>query len=97
MVLVLCVEGYRRFLSPLKPRCCRYMPTCSEYAIQALRMHGAVRGTVLALLRILRCHPFWHGDMYDPVPLKFAGSEYKSKDKVSGSSDCSKMEKADEH
>ena len=65
------IRFYRRFLSPLKPPSCRFQPTCSEYALEAIAMHGAARGFVLALRRILRCHPItWLGGAsgYDPVP-----------------------------
>ena len=65
-VLIIMIKGYRLFLSPLKPPCCRFVPTCSEYALMALQKHGAVRGTVMALKRIIRCHPF-HPGGYDPV------------------------------
>ena len=61
---------YQKFLSPLKPRCCRFEPTCSEYARQALTIHGVVVGGLLTLWRVLRCHPFYHGSLYDPVPQK---------------------------
>ncbi len=61
---------YQAFLSPLKPRCCRFQPTCSEYAKQALTIHGVVVGGLLTVWRILRCHPFYHGPLYDPVPPK---------------------------
>ena len=70
--LLTLIGFYRQFISPLKPRCCRFVPSCSEYALEAVRMHGALRGAILALWRILRCHPFWHGDLYDPVPKSFA-------------------------
>jgi putative membrane protein insertion efficiency factor len=61
------VRGYRLAISPwLGPRC-RFQPTCSEYALQALRRHGAVRGSALAARRIARCHP-WGASGYDPVP-----------------------------
>ena len=65
--LVLAVRGYQVALSPLLPPACRYYPTCSHYAIEALERHGALRGSWLALRRILRCHPFRPGG-YDPVP-----------------------------
>ncbi|MDR7545441.1 MAG: membrane protein insertion efficiency factor YidD [Armatimonadota bacterium] len=65
--LLLLIEGYRRFISPLLPRACRFYPSCSAYAAEAIARHGAARGTVLALRRILRCHPF-HPGGYDPVP-----------------------------
>ncbi len=58
---------YRRFLSPLKPPMCRFSPTCSQYAIEALEVHGLVRGPMLATWRLLRCQPFARGG-YDPVP-----------------------------
>ncbi|WP_456387311.1 membrane protein insertion efficiency factor YidD [Desulfolithobacter sp.] len=61
-----CFRGYQYFISPLFPPSCRYTPTCSEYAIEALRRHGVIRGSLLALWRILRCHPFARGG-YDPV------------------------------
>jgi putative membrane protein insertion efficiency factor len=66
-LLVLPVRFYQRVLSPLKPASCRYLPSCSEYAAQAITKHGAVRGSWLATKRICRCHP-WGGHGYDPVP-----------------------------
>lgn len=68
-ILMLPVRFYRAFLSPLKPRCCRFEPTCSEYALVALREHGSLRGCWLTLRRILRCHPFCEAG-YDPVPQR---------------------------
>ena len=65
--LILVVSGYRRWVSPLFPRHCRYEPTCSAYALEALRRHGAIRGTALSLRRIGRCHPWAPGGV-DPVP-----------------------------
>jgi uncharacterized protein len=59
---------YRRFLSPLKPvPTCRFHPTCSAYAVDAIELHGAIRGLALAVWRLLRCHPF-HPGGFDPVP-----------------------------
>lgn len=66
-LLIGLVKFYQYCLSPLKPSCCRYTPTCSEYALQALRKYGPVKGLGLALKRILSCHP-WGGSGYDPVP-----------------------------
>lgn len=58
---------YRRAVSPLLPPACRFVPTCSEYAQEAVTLHGAFRGSALAFWRLLRCHPFVRGG-YDPVP-----------------------------
>jgi putative membrane protein insertion efficiency factor len=66
-LLVLMVRAYQVALSPLLPAACRYYPSCSAYAIEALERHGAIRGSWLALRRIGRCHPFRPGG-YDPVP-----------------------------
>ncbi|MCI8642700.1 MAG: membrane protein insertion efficiency factor YidD [Lachnospiraceae bacterium] len=67
-VLIFFVRIYRKYISPLKGRpTCRYFPTCSQYAIEALEKYGAVKGSYLALRRILRCHPFHKGG-YDPLP-----------------------------
>lgn len=66
-LLILPVRFYQLSISPMLPPSCRFTPTCSQYAIEALRKHGAVRGTLLALRRLLRCHP-WGGSGYDPVP-----------------------------
>ena len=63
------VRGYQRLVSPLFGPRCRYLPTCSEYALEALGEHGALRGTWLAARRLARCHPFHEGG-YDPVPRK---------------------------
>jgi putative membrane protein insertion efficiency factor len=66
-VLVLLVRAYQRAVSPLFPATCRYVPSCSEYAAQALTRHGPVRGVWYAAARILRCHPWAEGGE-DPVP-----------------------------
>ena len=65
-IAILMIKFYRLFISPLKPPTCRYMPTCSEYALQAIEKYGIVRGGSMAIRRILRCHPF-HPGGYDPV------------------------------
>lgn len=61
------VRGYRRWISPALPPACRFVPSCSAYAEEALHKHGAGRGSWLAARRLLRCHPFG-GSGYDPVP-----------------------------
>lgn len=66
-VLVALVKAYQRILSPYLRPCCRFTPSCSRYAIEALEKHGALRGTGLAIWRVLRCNPFCKGG-YDPVP-----------------------------
>ena len=66
-IAALPLRFYRRFLSPLKPPTCRFQPTCSQYAIEALERHGPLRGSALAVWRLLRCQPFCRGG-HDPVP-----------------------------
>jgi putative membrane protein insertion efficiency factor len=66
-LLLWSIQGYRSYLSPLFPPTCRFTPTCSQYALEAIRRFGALRGSGLALKRICRCHPF-HPGGYDPVP-----------------------------
>ncbi len=61
------IRAYQRVISPLFPPTCRFTPTCSEYAIQALERHGLLRGGYLSIKRVLRCHP-WHPGGEDPVP-----------------------------
>jgi uncharacterized protein len=65
-VLMLPIRLYQRLISPALPRRCKYEPTCSAYAAEALRVHGVIRGSMLAVWRVLRCNPFSHGG-YDPV------------------------------
>ena len=65
--LIALVRFYQLCISPLKPPTCRFTPTCSSYAIQALRKHGPIRGLYLTIRRLMRCHP-WGGSGYDPVP-----------------------------
>lgn len=69
-LLIKLVRLYQEYISPLRPACCRYIPTCSQYAIEALEKYGALKGSWLALKRFSRCHPFHLGehDFYDPVP-----------------------------
>lgn len=66
-ILIALVQLYRWCLSPMLGQNCRFHPSCSQYALDALRQHGAMRGSWLALRRLLRCHP-WHPGGYDPVP-----------------------------
>jgi putative membrane protein insertion efficiency factor len=66
-ILILAVRGYQVSLGQLLPPSCRYFPSCSAYAIEAIEKHGAARGAWLAAKRIARCHPFRPGG-YDPVP-----------------------------
>jgi len=69
-ILISFIRFYRKYISPLKIiPCCRFTPTCSEYAIQAITIHGALKGSFLSLKRVLRCNPFCKGG-YDPVPEK---------------------------
>jgi len=65
--LLALVRAYRLFVSPLLPPACRYRPTCSEYAAEAITKHGALRGSMLAAMRVARCHPLHRGG-FDPVP-----------------------------
>lgn len=66
-IFLLLIRFYKRYISPSLPPSCRFVPTCSEYAYQAIEKHGALKGGYLALRRILKCHPF-HPGGYDPVP-----------------------------
>ena len=62
------IRFYQRHISPLRAPCCRFMPTCSAYAVQAITKYGALKGGWLTFKRLLRCNPFYKGDYYDPVP-----------------------------
>ena len=66
-LLIQPIRFYQRFISPLKPPMCRFTPSCSQYAIEAIRKHGPFKGLALAVWRIIRCNP-WGGSGYDPVP-----------------------------
>lgn len=67
ILLIWLIRGYRTLISPIFPPTCRFHPTCSTYALQAIERFGSWRGSILALRRILRCHPF-HPGGYDPIP-----------------------------
>ena len=67
--LILMIRLYQLFISPLRGQNCRYLPTCSEYSVKALKEHGLVRGSRLSIKRISKCHP-WGSHGFDPVPKK---------------------------
>ena len=69
-ILLACIRFYRKYISPSRPPCCRFIPTCSAYALEAVEKYGAWRGGLLALRRLLKCHPFHRQKSieYDPVP-----------------------------
>ena len=67
-VCLLLIRFYQRAISPWLPARCRFTPTCSAYALEAIQKYGATKGGYLALKRFLRCHPFYKGNWYDPVP-----------------------------
>ncbi len=62
------IRFYQRAISPHRAPCCRFIPTCSQYGIEAIEKYGALKGGYLTLRRILRCHPFYKGNLIDPVP-----------------------------
>ena len=66
--LLAAIRFYQKQISPGLPPRCRFIPACSQYAAQAIAKYGAAKGGWLALKRFLRCHPFYRGDLYDPVP-----------------------------
>ena len=67
-ILIKMIQFYQRSISPYRPACCRFTPTCSAYALEAIRKYGAFKGGFMAFKRILRCNPFYKGKLYDPVP-----------------------------
>lgn len=68
-MMILLIRFYQKCISPLLPNVCRYTPSCSQYFIEALQVHGVIKGSWLGIKRLLRCHP-WGGSGYDPVPEK---------------------------
>ena len=71
------IRFYQRHISPGLSARCRFLPTCSQYAVEAIERFGAAKGGFLALKRFLRCHPFYRGPIYDPVPEKFSWHNHK--------------------
>lgn len=71
-ILIFGIELYRTYVSPLRLPTCRFMPTCSEYAVEALRTHGAIKGLFLTVVRLAKCAP-WHPGGWDPVPARRDG------------------------
>lgn len=69
-VLIAAIKFYQRYISPMKGAKCLYIPTCSQYGLEAIQKHGAFKGSILAIWRILRCNPFSKGGV-DPVPEEF--------------------------
>ena len=80
-VMIWLIGLYRKYISPLKPPCCRFSPTCSAYAVEAFRKRGFFAGLILTVWRILRCNPFCKGG-YDPVPDKGFKSHSKPRPKT---------------
>ena len=76
-LLIGLITVYRRFISPLFPPTCRFQPTCSQYALEAISTYGVLKGGWLAISRILRCHPF-HPGGYDPIPKEKENSMDRS-------------------
>ena len=68
-IVIWLIKCYQRGISPLKPPCCRFVPTCSQYAVEAVQRFGVIKGGFLSLRRIMKCHPLHEGG-YDPVPEK---------------------------
>lgn len=68
-VLISIIQFYQKFISPLTPPSCRFYPTCSHYGVEAIKVHGALKGSWLTIKRISKCHPF-HPGGFDPVPEK---------------------------
>ena len=78
-ILIRLIRFYQKGISPLKKPCCKYIPTCSNYALEAIKRFGALKGGTLALWRLLRCNPFSRGG-YDPVPEKKGKGSGSGKD-----------------
>ncbi|MDE9964104.1 membrane protein insertion efficiency factor YidD [Staphylococcus pseudintermedius] len=79
-LFIYAIRFYQRFISPLTPPSCRFYPTCSNYTLEAIQVHGAHKGSWLGLKRILKCHPFHKGG-FDPVPLKKSSHHHSGNNK----------------
>ena len=88
-VMIWLIRVYQKFISPIKPACCRFTPTCSSYAIEAFTKRGFFIGLLLTVWRILRCNPFSKGG-YDPVPER---KKRNPKSRIDGDSEKQKLEK----
>jgi putative membrane protein insertion efficiency factor len=93
LVVLQLLRGYKWGISPMFPPACRFVPTCSEYAMEAVERYGAVRGGLIALWRLLRCHPFAHGG-YDPVPQGLKADICVGLDGATGSRALSRRDQA---
>ncbi len=91
-IMIWLIGLYRKYISPLKPPCCRFTPTCSAYAIEAFKKRGFFVGFILTLWRILRCNPFSKGG-YDPVPEKGLRNRGASKNQEESISNTENEEK----
>jgi putative membrane protein insertion efficiency factor len=83
LVVLQLLRGYKWAISPLFPPSCRYVPTCSEYAMEAVERYGALRGGLMALWRLLRCHPFAHGG-HDPVVKQSENPRFSQRTRETG-------------
>lgn len=75
-IFILLIKFYRKIISPIKPQCCRFYPSCSSYAIESFKRHGFIKGLILSIWRLLRCNPFNLGGI-DYVPAKFKLVSFK--------------------
>ena len=92
-VMIWLIRLYKKFISPLKPPCCRFTPTCSAYAIEAYKKRGFFIGSILTAYRLLRCNPFCKGG-YDPVPEKgLRNPKNAGKRETEQNTDTTKQEK----
>ena len=82
-VLLALIGFYRKSISPYTPPSCRFQPTCSAYAQEAISRYGALKGSCLAFKRLCRCNPFYKGEVYDPVPTLDAKAKRPSKEEKS--------------